>query len=211
MQSTRQRILDYLEQRGAASARQLAQAFGMTPANLRRHLGILQTRGLVTLSTRHNGRGRPEQVYTLAASAQPDNLKRLSVALLDQSKGRGQDARLKKLAAQLLSDGNPNFQSPVSDLSPRFATITQRLVVAVQRLAPLGYRPRWEARPNRPQVVFGHCPYAAIIADHPELCRMDAHLLEALLAAPVEQITKLQVGPQGTPQCVFMLKQIGTK
>ncbi len=201
MQSTRQRILDHLEQHGSASARQLAQAFGMTPANLRRHLSILQARGLLAAIERRppKGRGRPELVYALTSSAQPDNLKQLSSALLEQSKGRGQEARLKHLAMHLLGDK----PAPVGQ-------ITQRLVAAVQRLAPLGYRPRWEARPNRPQVVFGHCPYADIIADHPQLCRMDAHMLETLLAVPVEQITKLQPGPQGTPQCVFILKQVGT-
>jgi len=198
MQSTRQRILDHLKHHGSASARQLAHAFGMTPANLRRHLGILQARGLLAaLEPRPpEGRGRPEQLYALTSNAQSDNLKQLSSALLEQSRGRGQEARLKQLAVRLLG----GFQAPVGN-------ITQRLVAAVQRLAPLGYRPRWEARPNRPQVVFGHCPYAAIIAEHPELCRMDAHMLEALLATPVEQITKLQPGPQGTPQCVFALRQ----
>lgn len=198
MQSTRQRILDHLEQNGSASARQLAQAFGMTPANLRRHLGILQRRGLLAAIERPipGGRGRPEEVYALTARAQPDNLKQLSGALLEQSKGRGQEARLKQLAIHLLG----NLPTPVG-------RITQRLVAAVQSLAPLGYRPRWEARPNRPEVVFGRCPYAAIIAEHPELCRMDAHMLEELLGAPVDQLTKLEPGPQGTPHCVFALQQ----
>ncbi len=202
MQATRQRILDYLDQRGNASARQLAQAFAMTPANLRRHLRILEARSLLTASKRHppQGRGRPEQFYALTARAQPVNLEQLSSALLDQTRERGQEARLKRLALRLLD----NVASPAGQ-------ITQRLVAAVQRLAPLGYRPRWEARPNAPQVVLGRCPYAPIIADHPELCRMDAHMLEALVAAPVEQLSKLQPGPQGTPQCVFTLKQSAEK
>jgi hypothetical protein len=32
---------------------------------------------------------------------------------------------------------------------------------------------------------------------------MDAHMLESLLAAPVEQTAKLQPGPQHIPQCIF--------
>lgn len=200
MQATRQRILDHLEQHGGASARQLAKAFGMTPANLRRHLGILQVRGLIapTEGGRPEGRGRPELIYALTVSAQPNNLSALASALLDQTSGRGQEAQMTKLAKRIL--GNEVSAA---------GQITQRLVAAVRRLAPLGYRPRWEARPNRPEVVFGHCPYAAIIAKHPELCRMDAHMLEALLAAPVEQLTKLQPGPQGTPQCVFAVGRRG--
>ena len=103
---------------------------------------------------------------------------------------------MKKLAKSLLG----KFQSPKGQ-------ITQRLVSAVRYLEPLGYKPRWEARPQGPQMVLGRCPYAEIIADHPELCGMDAHLLGELLAAPVQQTAKLQPGPQRIPQCVFLLKQ----
>jgi len=201
MQATRQRILDTLEQRGSASPKELAQAFGMSPANLRRHLSILQTRGLVqSMGMRPaEGRGRPEQAYALTHTAQGDNLAGLSKALLEGldtgDRPRNQDARLKHLARRLLGPA-----------SPMVGQITQRLVATVQRLTPLGYRPHWEARPQGPQMVLGHCPYTAIIADHPELCRMDAHLLEVLLGLPVEQVAKLQPGPQGTPQCVFVLQ-----
>jgi predicted ArsR family transcriptional regulator len=79
----------------------------------------------------------------------------------------------------------------------------------VQRLSPLGYRPRWEARPKGPHVVLGRCPYAAIIADHPELCQMDQLVLGDLLGSPVEQTAKLQAGPQGLPQCVFRMQSSG--
>jgi len=195
MQSTRQRILDYLEQRGSASARQLAHAFGMTAANLRRHLGILQTRGLIADigQRQHEGRGRPDHLYALSSSVNAD-LKPLTQGLLVTL--NSSDASMKKLAKSLLG----KFQSPKGQ-------ITQRLVSAVRYLEPLGYKPRWEARPQGPQMVLGRCPYAEIIADHPELCGMDAHLLGELLAAPVQQTAKLQPGPQRIPQCVFLLKQ----
>ncbi|MEX1247698.1 MAG: helix-turn-helix domain-containing protein [Anaerolineales bacterium] len=198
MQSTRQRILEYLDQRGSAGARQLAQAFRMTAANLRRHLGILQSRGLVQVIAQRPaaGRGRPEQVYALAPAANSADLERLTRALLaDLSASPARGGRIKRLAFRLAGNqAAPGGQT------------TQRLVAAVQRLAPLGYKPRWEARPQGPQVVLGRCPYAAIIGDHPDLCQMDSHLLEELLGAPVEQTAKLQVGPQGLPQCVFKVK-----
>lgn len=203
MQATRQRILDYIEQRGNASARQLAQAFSMTTANLRRHLAILEKRGLVAPASQRpaEGRGRPEQVYALTARAQNDNMAGIAhAALAALSAGeprRNEVQRARRLASAL-----------IGELEEKAAgQITQRLVAAVQRLKPLGYRPRWEARPDGPQVVLGHCPYAAIIADHPELCQMDAHILEDLLGSPAEQMTKLQMGPQGTPQCIFVLQQ----
>jgi len=201
MQQTRQRILDFLDQWGSATARQLAKSFGMTAANLRHHLAVLETRKLIaSIGNRPaEGRGRPEKIYAMAAN-QFANLEPLTRALLQTLAAtelpRKSETRQKQLALSLL--GSPTAVPN---------QITQRLVSAVRRLEPLGYKPRWEARLQEPQMVLGRCPYAAIIADHPELCRIDAHLLETLLAAPVEQTAKLQPGPQQVPQCVFLLKQ----
>ncbi|MCW5875866.1 MAG: helix-turn-helix domain-containing protein [Anaerolineales bacterium] len=197
MQSTRQRILEHLEQRGAATPRQMAAAFGMSAANLRRHLAILQGRGLVQPAgwRRTEGRGRPQQIFALSPAAQGDEgLEALARALLAQLGERPRPARLRALAAELAGEaGLPPGQ-------------TQRLVAAVQRLTPLGYKPHWEARPQGPQVVLGRCPYASLVAEHPVLCRMDAELLAQLLGGPVEQIAKLQPGPDGLPQCVFAVR-----
>lgn len=189
MQATRQRILDYLEQRGSATATQLALAFGMTAANVRRHLGILAREDLVQIQGTQapGGRGRPDVLYILKPLS---DLEPLTRALLRSQGGR----RAKALATELI--GN---QTPPS------GPATKRLVNAVQELTPLGYKPHWEARPQGPQIVLGRCPYASIIADHPELCQMDAHMLEHLLGVEVEQTAKLARSPQGTPQCVFRI------
>jgi predicted ArsR family transcriptional regulator len=192
MQATRQRILDYLEARGTATTRQTSQAFGMTAQNVRRHLQILEGRGLVAAlpALPAEGRGRPEARYALAAQSQDSNLAGLASALLDGLP----DSELQRAGKQLAGNASASR-----------GQVTQRLVAASRRLAELGYKPRWEARPNRPEVVFGRCPYAAIIAEHPELCKMDAVILQDMLGAEVEQISKLQPGPQGTPQCVFQV------
>ena len=197
MQETRKRITDYLEQRGSATAQQLAKAFSMTSANLRRHLGIMQADGLVVDIgiMEAQGRGRPDHLYALSTEAKTDlnALTRALLRTLDFS-----EMNMNKLTGALLGKAAP----------PK-GQITQRLVAAVRRLEPLGYKPRWEARPQGPQMVLGRCPYAAIIADHPELCHMDAHLLKELLAVPVNQTAKLEPGPQHVPQCIFLLNSPG--
>ncbi len=194
MRHTRKRILDHLEQRGSASARQLAKAFGMTAANLRRHIAILRYRGLIVDIGKQpaEGRGRPDRLYAIApaTNANTEPLTRALLWTLNSS-----EANMKKLAQALL--GKTEFSK---------AQVTQRLVSAVRHLEPLGYKPRWEARPGGPQIVLGRCPYATIIPDHPELCRMDNHLLQELLAVPVDQTAKLQPGPQRVPQCIFDVK-----
>jgi predicted ArsR family transcriptional regulator len=82
--------------------------------------------------------------------------------------------------------------------------IMKRLVRTVARLNELRYQAHWEASAVGPRLILGHCPYAAIIADHPELCRMDAFLLEARLGSSVEQTAKLQMSEKGLPFCAFL-------
>ncbi len=70
----------------------------------------------------------------------------------------------------------------------------------------MNYNARWEAHAEAPQVLLGHCPYRAIIQEHPELCKMDKYLLESLLDQQVDQIAKLEKDNQGIKWCVFALR-----
>jgi predicted ArsR family transcriptional regulator len=72
-------------------------------------------------------------------------------------------------------------------------------------LNELQYQARWEASAWGPRLILGHCPYAAIVSDHPELCRMDAFLLETKIGKPVEQTGKLQINDTGLPFCTFLM------
>jgi predicted ArsR family transcriptional regulator len=81
----------------------------------------------------------------------------------------------------------------------------RRLVSVVERLNGMHYQSRWEAGAEGPRIVLGHCPYAAVISKHPELCQMDAGLLTKLLGGDVRQTAKLEIGAGGLPYCVFVL------
>ncbi len=82
--------------------------------------------------------------------------------------------------------------------------VTKRLVRAVARLNELHYQARWEASAAGPRAILGHCPYAAIVAEYTELCRMDAFLLETMFSSSVTQTAKLQLNDKGLPYCAFL-------
>lgn len=65
----------------------------------------------------------------------------------------------------------------------------------------MNYHARWEAGAEGPRVIFGHCPYAAIIARHPDLCRMDKALLEEWMGRSADQFAKIEI--EGSLVCVF--------
>ena len=197
--STRQHILEILETRSTITADELANILHMTPANARHHLSRLERDGrVIAIGARPpRGRGRPPRLFALPQRGA--GTERLAGHLLDQILGilpHNQQAEfLRALALRLGGETDSGRH------------ITQRLGGAVSRLNDLEYQARWEAHSITPRIILGNCPYAAIVNDHPELCKMDAHLLENLVNQAVTQTAKLQRTPQGLPVCVFVLKK----
>ena len=192
--TTRQKILDYLKRNRTVSSREIARALQMTPANARHHLGILAADGRVeVVNQRQVGRGRPEKVYHLAGTLMGDNLSALADALLTEAGGKvDMEALGKRIAGENDTSGQP---------------LMRRLASTIQRLNMMHYQSRWEAGAEGPRIILGHCPYAAVIEKHPELCQMDAALLGDLLGGQVRQTAKLEIGAGDLPYCAFILAQ----
>jgi predicted ArsR family transcriptional regulator len=193
--TTRQKILDYLKRNRTVSSRELAHTLHMTPANARHHLGILFADGRVeVISQRQGGRGRPEKVYRLAGTLVGDNLSVLADALLTEADGKvGMEALGRRMAGVGAITSQP---------------LMRKLALVIERLNAMRYQARWEAGAEGPRVILGHCPYSAIIEKHPELCQMDATLLEILLGGRIKQTAKLELGVGGLPFCAFVLVQV---
>jgi predicted ArsR family transcriptional regulator len=197
---TRLRILDYLRKQQTASVHELSSALAMTGANVRHHLAVLESNDLIEyIGQRREARGRPVNIYGLSRRVLGDGLDGLAGALLKiwfkDSLPTAKEDGLRSVAMQLGGENLPISESPL----PR------RLNQLVDRLNELYYQARWEAGAEGARLILGHCPYAAIISSHPELCQMDAFLLEKQAGLPVEQTAKLQPSAKGVPFCTFRL------
>jgi predicted ArsR family transcriptional regulator len=191
MTTARQKTLSYFEKSRIASAREIARALKMSPATVRHHLRVLVSDGrLESASVRgRDGRGRPEKIYTLPQTALGDNLSVLSDALLTEAGSVvSTEALARRLAGELNMADHP---------------LAKRLSFAVEKMNQMNYHSHWEAGSEGPRILFGHCPYAAIIDKHPELCKMDARILQQLMAQPVRQI--FRAGKDGSTVCVFVM------
>ena len=104
----------------------------------------------------------------------------------------GPTVRMEALAKRLA--GESNFASH---------PIAKRLNLTVEKLNAMNYHARWEAGPQGPRLIFSHCPYAAMIEKHPELCRMDEKLLNELMGEAAMQLFK--IGKDGSSVCVFAI------
>lgn len=134
-------------------------------------------------------RGRPGKVYSLPLAALGDNLAALSEALLAETGGT---VRVEALAKRLA--GGADFKSQ---------PVAKRLNLAVEKLNRMNYHARWEASARGPRIIFGHCPYAEVIAGRPELCKMDAALLSELMGVSAEQVGTIR---EGASNCIFAMK-----
>jgi predicted ArsR family transcriptional regulator len=194
MTTARRKILAYLSKTRSASAREIARSLKMSPATVRHHLRVLAADGrLETTTTRgHGGSGRPENIYSIPRAVLGDNLAALSDALLVEA---GADLRMESLARHIAG----NVAGESSEAQP----LARRLNLGVQTLNQMNYHAHWEAGSAGPRIILGHCPYAALLEKHPEMCGIDHALLEQLLGQPSTQI--LRTGKDGSSVCVFVV------
>ncbi len=190
MVTARQKVLAYLIKNRAASTREVSRALKMSAATVRHHLRVLVSDGRLEMTSLRGreGRGRPEKMYAIPRAALGDNLSALADALWTEAGS----VKVEALAKRLAGESNIRSQS-----------IAKRLNLIVEKLNQMHYHARWEAGPQGPRILFGHCPYAAIIGKHPELCRMDAALLKELYGDNMEQIAKIE-NFQG--MCIFVTR-----
>ena len=198
--TSRQRVLAYLRRQPGASAGQIGSGLKMTAPAVRHHLGILESDGRIVAvgQERLGGRGRPVRRYRLSDRVLGENLAMLSDSLLHSCAGRPRrGALLPVLAAGLLRQ---------LGAGPAAGPAASRLARLVDDLNAAHYAARWEAGAEGPRIVFGHCPYAAIIEDHPELCQMDALALGQRMQADATQTAKIDPHGQGPDHCMFRLR-----
>jgi predicted ArsR family transcriptional regulator len=145
-----------------------------------------------------SSRGRPAQLYSTIHQIDQNNLDRLTdvllAELLNNCPLEQRELLIKNIARRMCSSFKIDSKNP-----------THRLYTAIQFLNHNRYQAHWEAHFESPRIMFGHCPYKAILDQHPEMCQMDTYLLGDLLETPTKQVAKLAPTPRGLPQCIFLI------
>ena len=191
MTTARQKVLAYFDKARTASTREISRALRLSAATVRYHLRVLAADGRLEIAAvrGREARGRPEKIYALPRRALGDNLAALSDALLVEI---GSPVPVESLAERILGEtGSANHP------------LAKRMNLAVEKFNQMNYHAHWEAGPEGPRILFGHCPYASILEKHPDLCRMDQAMLKKLTGQPARQI--FRAGKEGSTVCVFVL------
>ena len=200
MPNSRQKILTYIIEQHGTTVEELSKVFHVTPANIRHHLSILADQGSISVVGQKTtlSKGRPAQIYGSRYQYDQNNLDKLSDALLCTSL-----CNIKQDEKNQVIDNIAIFMA--AEFKTDIINPTRRLYSAIHALNRLNYQAHWEAHIMNPRIMFGHCPYQAILKDHPELCQMDVALLEGLLNTTVRQIEKQVTNISGLSQCVFLM------
>lgn len=174
----------------------------MRPEAVRYHLSVLVEDGRVVASgAQQTGiRGRPKKLYRLSESERGQNLTGLALAMLGWLERRPSGRKravYDEIAGELA--GQLSLQTAGNSGAKRLAGL-------IGGLNARHYAAKWEAGAEGPRVLFAHCPYAAIIDKHPELCGIDARVLTMALGAKAIQTAKIGSGPAGPSHCIFELR-----
>jgi len=100
MQSTRLRILEYLQRNGRATVKELGQLLGLTSTGIRQHLTVLERDGLVAVREERGRVGRPNLVYSLTDEADavfPKTYDVLASVLLEEIRATDGNEKLHQL------------------------------------------------------------------------------------------------------------------
>lgn len=202
MTSTRIKILEYLQQKQTATTAELGHVIGLTEANIRHHLHILQSERVIKVAgtRRAHKRGRPVMIYQLEEHAVQSNINGLIDAIIEvfiRSQTADTHPTIYRMIALEMISNETEYQIP--------KTTPGKLIYAIQRLNEMNYDSHWEAHSQAPVIIFGRCPYRQIVDHHPEMCVIDQHILELLIQSNVSQTAKLSPDISGLPQCVFNL------
>jgi predicted ArsR family transcriptional regulator len=195
---TRARVQALLLEHGAATAAELGEAVGLSPAAIRRHLENMLADGEVVARERqtqgHRGRGRPAKVFALTDAGRvrcgPHTYDDLANAALRWI-ARSGDGAVEAFAADV-----------VGGLEQRCQIATQRAgedplaraEALAQALSAEGYAASASTIASGGQLCQHHCPVAHVAAEFPQLCEAETQVISRLVGTHVQRLATIANG-----------------
>jgi predicted ArsR family transcriptional regulator len=197
--STRGQIITLLR-RSRRKVDELAQALDLTDNAVRAHLATLERDGIVQQRGMRRGSGKPAFVYELAPEAEQLFPKAYGPVLqnilevLNERMSTHEVETLLREAGRRIAAGW-NVQS---------GDLRVRLEAAVEVLNELGGMAELLEGDDHFCIRGYSCPLAAVVPDHPEVCRLAETLLTELVGVPVQE----HCDKTGAARCCFTVAQM---
>ena len=194
--STRGRIVSLI--RGSTkTVNKLAEELGLTDNAVRAHLLSLERDGLIKQSGIQRGTRKPHFAYELTEEAEqlfPKAYDALLNQLITVLKGRltsmALEDVLREVGQSLAGAQAAGHQN--GDLESRVGR-------ALMALESIGGAARIEKEKENFFISSESCPLAAVVAEHPEVCRLAETLLSEIVGVEVRELCDRE----GSPRCRF--------
>ncbi|MGC8782651.1 MAG: helix-turn-helix transcriptional regulator [Anaerolineae bacterium] len=203
MQPIRQRIIEILKESGSATVAELAGQLGIAQVSVRHHLDILIGEDMVEATgvRRHDGAGRPSQVYALtpqAARLFPQRHDAIAEGLLEEVKAALPAEQVRAFFIHLANKTAGEAPAAMPNQS-----LEERLEEVARFLTEKGYNVRWEEKDGRYELHAHNCPYMGMADRHHELCLMDQELVHALVPGATRYRTRAL---HGATHCTYIIE-----
>ena len=195
-------MLEYIRGHREARAEELAEALGITPVAIRRHLDNLRADGLIDARSVRQSTGRPFYSYFLTEAAlgeMPQSYAGLLERVLRSVEGR--EDVTESVASQMAESVASRHRSEIAG-SPQ-----ERIVQVTESLKSEGILDSWNEAADGYHLVNGMCPYrkAAEVSKLP--CESDRRAIELLAGAGVIQLSRIV---DGAPICEYLVMATAT-
>lgn len=195
---TRDRVVRLLLTRGAATAADLSDRLGLSPAAVRRHLDALLTEGRVAAREQANhgprGRGRPAKTFALTDAGRetfPHTYDDLAATALRYLARVGGEEAVTQFAQERVAELEERCRAAM--LAAGDDPVAQREALATA-LSAEGYAASATAIATGGQLCQHHCPVAHVAAEFPQLCEAETHVISRLVGSHVQRLATIAHG-----------------
>jgi predicted ArsR family transcriptional regulator len=195
---TRDRVARLLLEEGAATAGELSERLGCTPAAIRRHLDGLLAEGLIAGRERpergQRGRGRPAREFVLTDTGRqsfPHTYDDLAAEVLRYLARQHGPSAVEAFAAERVQELEERCRAAMADAGDDPFAKAEALAWA---LSTEGYAASASALAGGGQLCQHHCPVAQVAAEFPQLCEAETAVISRLLGSHVQRLATIAHG-----------------
>lgn len=209
---TRDAIARLILEHGPATASTLSQSLALTPAGIRRHLGLLVADGILeareprTASAR--GRGRPSKVFLMtdAGRAQFEHTyDDLAVSALRFMASHSGEHLVASFAQSRADDIEAKANEYIEQ--NRTSRKNDKVALLAEFLTDQGYAASVEDRGLGEEICQHHCPIAHVASAYPQLCEAETQAFSRLLGTHVQRLATIA---HGDGVCTTYIPQLTT-
>ncbi len=201
LKQSRSAIIDLLKVNGAMSVEQLAQTLEVSKVCVRRHLGLLESDGLVAFEEERHERGRPRFIYRLTEKARclfPQIYDEFAKEVLAQLERHFGEEALRRVLRSRADDLIGELKKRLSgqDFEERVRSLTRAInakgyLADARRTKDGGYRLRQR-----------NCPTESVAVAYPQICDEELRVYREALGCEVVRECRIA---DGETQCEFRI------